>query len=95
MRDGEPSDLILSEVHNERSIVPSMTAACGDIEQQILAIEQETAEALEDIKQTVGNLSDLRYGRLPKVAGSEDSLAEETIDALRRLEQVAQDAKER
>jgi centromere-localized protein 2 len=71
-----------------------LAAACEDIVQQILAIEQETAEALEDIKQTVGNLSDLRYGRLPKVAGGDDSVADEAIDALRRLEQVAQEVQE-
>lgn len=65
-------------------------AACDDLEHQIFALEQETSQALDDIKQIVGSLSDLRYGRLPQIAGGNETIAEETTNAIRQLEQVCQ-----
>ena len=59
-----------------------MEQACADIETEIAALEAETRLALEDIKTTVGDLSDLRYGRFSKPAGNRSSVGEDLIEGL-------------
>jgi len=45
------------------SIIPEMDSALADVEAEIEQPQQEEAELLESLKQTVGAMSDLRYGR--------------------------------
>ena len=59
-----------------------MEQACTDIETEIAASEAETRLVLEDIKTTVGDLSDLRYGRFSKPAGNRSSVGEDIIEGL-------------
>ena len=58
-----------------------MEAAVEDIEDELRRMEEETETLLEEIKDTVGGLSDLRYGRLANL-----QLREQVIDGLQRLE---------
>jgi centromere-localized protein 2 len=41
-----------------------MDSAVADMEAEIKKLEEEEAALLEAVKQTVGSMSDLRYGRL-------------------------------
>jgi centromere-localized protein 2 len=80
-----------SEMHTKESILPEMEDACEDLDEEIIAMEKEAAAFLEDIRTTVGDLSDLRYGRFSRVPGVGDDLGKETLEGLKRLEQVCND----
>ncbi|KAK7425271.1 hypothetical protein QQZ08_008292 [Neonectria magnoliae] len=67
--------------HNLTSIIPELDGATGALEAEIEQLAREEAALLESIKQTVGGLSDLRYG---KFANSE--IREEIIDGLKNVE---------
>jgi len=58
-----------------------MEAAFEDIEDEVRRMEEEAETLLEEIKNTVGGLSDLRYGRL-----ANSHLREQVLDGLERLE---------
>jgi centromere-localized protein 2 len=45
------------------SIISEMDSAVADIEAEINELEREGAALVESVKQTVGAMSDLRYGR--------------------------------
>lgn len=53
------------------------------MEQEIKKLEEEEASLLESIKQTVGNMSDLRYGRL-----ANPNLATEVLDGLQSIQDI-------
>lgn len=69
-----------------------MEQACAELETEVSALEAEAKLALEDIKTTVGDLSDLRYGRFSRPAGSRSSVGEDVIEALEGLEEVCHSA---
>lgn len=50
-------------------------------------MESELEVALSNIQETIGELSDLRYGNLPRPAG-QDNISEEVLATLKRLEAV-------
>lgn len=58
-----------------------MEAAAEDVEDEIRRLEEEADSLLEQMRGTVGNLSDLRYGRL-----ANGQLREQVLEGLRRLE---------
>jgi centromere-localized protein 2 len=72
-----------------------MDEACEDLEEEINAMELEAATILEDITATVGDLSDLRYGRFNRMPGVGDELGKDTLDGLKKLEQMCSDASSR
>jgi centromere-localized protein 2 len=90
MRDETQSHSVHSEAHDEESILPAMAAACKQLEYEILDIEEASRVALQELKATVGELSDLRYGRLPKT-GNDESLGSDVVYRLQRLEKVCQE----
>lgn len=53
----------------------------GDIEEEIQRLDEEAETLLEEMRSTVGGLSDLRYGRL-----ANGQLREEVLEGLSRLE---------
>lgn len=53
-------------------------------------MERENQEALLDVQETIGALSDLRHGRFAQTASGED-LGEEVLATLKRLEAVCAD----
>lgn len=50
--------------HTLNSIIPEMDTAMADLEAEIQKLETQEKSLLELVKQTVGSMSDLRYGRL-------------------------------
>jgi centromere-localized protein 2 len=54
-----------------------MDSAVADLEAEIKALEQEERDLTESLQQTVGSMSDLRYGRF-----SNPNLTEEVSDGL-------------
>ncbi|CAK7206213.1 hypothetical protein SEUCBS139899_009000 [Sporothrix eucalyptigena] len=53
-----------SSPHTLTSIVPELDAAIHDLEAEVQQLEEEEARLLALVQQSIGNLSDLRYGRL-------------------------------
>jgi centromere-localized protein 2 len=58
-----------------------MEGAVEDVEDEIRRLEEEAETLLEEMKGTVGGLSDLRYGRL-----ANGQLREQVLEGLSRLE---------
>ncbi len=73
--------------HTLVSILPEMERACSEIEAEIASMEAEAGEVLSNLRTTVGNLSDLRYGRFNK-PGAADTVGQEVLDGLRSLEEA-------
>ncbi|KAH6645937.1 Cnl2/NKP2 family protein-domain-containing protein [Truncatella angustata] len=80
---GPTSNTIQPRKHDLRTILPEMHLAAADMEQQVQRLEEEEAALLESVKQTVGSMSDLRYGRL-----ANPKLRNEVIDGLKDFQQV-------
>lgn len=66
-----------------QTIVPEMQSASIDMEQEVQRLEHEEAVLLESVRQTVGSMSDLRYGRL-----ANSKLKNEVVDGLKEFQQV-------
>ncbi|KAK2046630.1 Cnl2/NKP2 family protein [Colletotrichum somersetense] len=69
--------------HTLNSIVPEMDVAIADLEAEIQKLEAQEATLLDSIKQTVGTMSDLRYGRL-----SNPKLKEDVIQGLKSVQEA-------
>jgi septal ring factor EnvC (AmiA/AmiB activator) len=82
---------IAADIHTERSIVQEIEVACTDLEEEIAEMEQEASSILEELRTTVGDLSDLRYGRFTKAADSTD-IGEDVIQSINRLKEVCGEA---
>lgn len=85
---GSSSKEPASKPHTLETITPEMEQACADLEAELAAMEAEAAALLSDIQTTIGDLSDLRYGRFNKPAGTGDELGSEAVENLKRLETV-------
>ena len=64
-----------------------MESAATDLEAELKELEREANDMLALIETTVGDLSDLRYGKFDKPIGGED-VAEAVLEGLRNLEEV-------
>jgi len=67
--------------HTLHSIIPEMDSAVEDLEAEIQRLDAEEGVLRESIQQTVGGLSDLRYGRL-----ANPQLPEEVVQGLKTLQ---------
>lgn len=67
------------------SIVPELDASTEALEATIQSLEREEAELLGAIKQTVGGMSDLRYGKF-----SNSQLGEQVVDGLQTVQETCQ-----
>jgi centromere-localized protein 2 len=76
------------DYHSAESLLAAMETACANIEREISGIDREAAGLFEELNTTVGNLSDLRYGKLQGPAGTANTLASETIQGLQNLEEA-------
>ncbi|CAI7656930.1 unnamed protein product [Penicillium pancosmium] len=72
--------------HSTASLLDEMEAACANIEREIGDVDREAAGLLSELQSTVGDLSDLRYGKLQGLAGMESNIGEEAIRGLENLE---------
>jgi centromere-localized protein 2 len=74
------------DYHSVASLLAAMETASTNIEHEISAIDQEAAGILAQLNTTVGDMSDLRYGKLQGPAGTADDMANEAIKGLQNLE---------
>jgi len=58
-----------------------LESAVEDVEDEIRRLDEETETLLEEMRNTVGGLSDLRYGRFEN-----GQLREQVLEGLERLE---------
>lgn len=75
-----------NDYHSVSSLLADMEAACENIEREIAGVDQEAADILKELNTTVGDMSDLRYGKLQGPAGAGTDMADETIKGLQSLE---------
>ncbi|POR37335.1 Uncharacterized protein TPAR_02463 [Tolypocladium paradoxum] len=69
--------------HSLSSIVPELDGAAGALEAEVEQLEEEEAALLAAVKQAVGALSDLRYGKLANA-----QLRDEVLDGLASLQEA-------
>ncbi|KAL5001950.1 Cnl2/NKP2 family protein-domain-containing protein [Aspergillus recurvatus] len=75
------------EQHSASSLLEAMEAACTDIEREIAVVDREAATLLSELNSTVGDLSDLRYGKMHGAVGATDEeIVSEAIRGLDNLE---------
>lgn len=76
---------VKSAKHTLNSIVPELTGAIGALEAEIEKLEAEEAALLESAKQTIGGLSDLRYGKF-----ANGQIKDEVIDGLKNVQEACE-----
>lgn len=54
-------------------------------------MEAEAEAILNQIKSTVGDLSDLRYGRLQRPGGTSKTAVDEAMEGMQRLQDICND----
>ncbi|KAK4115465.1 hypothetical protein N656DRAFT_703364 [Canariomyces notabilis] len=69
--------------HSIASILPDMESAVNELESELQLLEEEEAALLASIRQTVGSMSDLRYGRL-----ANSRLHEQVLEGLANLQET-------
>ncbi|KAL3427183.1 cnl2 nkp2 family protein [Phlyctema vagabunda] len=78
---GQTSNLPFFKPHTLKSILPDLESAVEDVEDEVRRLEEEAEALLLEMKSTIGNLSDLRYGRL-----ANGKLREQVLEGLQSLE---------
>lgn len=73
-----------STFHSRSSLLNAMKSAIVSLEAEIRELDKEAAGIMESMKETVGGLSDLRYGKL-----ANDGLPRDLEEGLRGLVDVA------
>ncbi|KAK4135667.1 hypothetical protein BT67DRAFT_418727 [Trichocladium antarcticum] len=69
--------------HSLATILPEMDGAINELEAEMQLLEEEEAALLASVRQTVGGMSDLRYGRL-----ANSQLPEQVLDGLGNLQDI-------
>jgi len=83
---GQKTDVASSEeYHSVSSLLSEMESACTNIEHDISRIDQDAAAIMSELKMTVSDLSDLRYGKM-QGPGSAGDLVDQAIQGLANLE---------
>ena len=85
---GQRKTVNADDYHSVDSLLAAVETACANVEREIADIDREAADLLKELNTTVGDLSDLRYGKLQGPAGTENTLGSETIQALQTLEEA-------
>ncbi|KAM0264713.1 hypothetical protein ACHAQJ_000538 [Trichoderma viride] len=76
---------VKSATHNLNSVIPELEGAVGALEAEIKRLEEEETTLQQSIQQTIGGLSDLRYGKL-----ANSQLRDEVIDGLKSLQETCE-----
>jgi centromere-localized protein 2 len=63
-----------------------MEGAIGALEAELQLLEEEDAALLASVRDTVGGMSDLRYGRL-----ANSQLPEQVLDGLANLQEICRE----
>ncbi|KAK5997233.1 hypothetical protein PT974_02587 [Cladobotryum mycophilum] len=74
-----------SAKHSLNSVIPELEGAVGAVEDEIRRLGEEEEALKESIKQTIGGLSDLRYGKL-----ANGQLKDDILDGLTSLQEVCE-----
>jgi centromere-localized protein 2 len=69
--------------HDLQSVLPELESAITDLESEIKRLEEEEAGLQQSLNQTVGSLSDLRYGRL-----ANSQLPDQVLESLSDLHET-------
>lgn len=69
--------------HDLESIIPELDSSAEELDAAIQGLEKEEAELLQSIKQIVGSMSDLRYGRL-----SNGQLGQQVLEGLSNVQET-------
>lgn len=83
----DPAAESAAEYHSLESLMSHMEAACDDIEREIGDVDGEAEKILSGLETTVGEMSDLRYGKYQGPTGrNADDVVDETVRGLENLE---------
>lgn len=74
------------DYHTVPSLLDSMESARATIESEIADLDNEAKQLIKELQTTVGDLSDLRYGKLQGPPGTTNNVADEAIKGLQNLE---------
>ncbi|KAK0705386.1 Cnl2/NKP2 family protein-domain-containing protein [Lasiosphaeris hirsuta] len=69
--------------HTVSSIIPDLEGAISELEGELQRLEEEQAALMASAQQTVGSMSDLRYGRL-----ANSKLRDQVLDGLANLQET-------
>lgn len=76
--------------HSLQTVHASIEEACESLESQIAEMEQENDNALQEVKEIIDALSDLRRGKFAQTADG-GNIGDEVLATLKRLEAVCAD----
>ncbi|KAB8072891.1 Cnl2/NKP2 family protein-domain-containing protein [Aspergillus leporis] len=84
---GQTSTTSRSDYHSVSSLLSAMEVACASIEHETAGVDKDATNLLSELNHTVGNMSDLRYGKMQGPVGtSGEDMVNETIKGLEYLE---------
>ncbi|KAF7588062.1 hypothetical protein BBP40_006200 [Aspergillus hancockii] len=84
---GQTSNASRSDYHSVSSLLSAMEAACASIEHETATVDKDATTLLSELSHTVGEMSDLRYGKMQgPVGASGEDMVKETINGLEYLE---------
>lgn len=83
---GDSSSASADDFHSVASLLTAMESACDTIEQEIDHVDKSASSLLADLNATVGDLSDLRYGKMQGPGGDANEVVDEAIKGLKNLE---------
>lgn len=75
----------MSKPHTLKSIIPELESAAEEVEDEVRRLDEEAEALLDEMRATVGGLSDLRYGKL-----ANGELREQVLEGLERLESACE-----
>ena len=80
-----------AQYHTLETLLEGMEKAAGVMEMEAEAAEREASVLVEEIRETIGALSDLRYGTFARVSDTNGDIGQEVEKALSRLKEVCDD----
>lgn len=74
------------DFHSVASLLSAMESACDTIEKEIDHVDESASALLSDLNSSVGELSDLRYGKMQGATGPSNEVVDEAVKGLNNLE---------
>ena len=92
-----PTPTAQQKYHTTSTLLRSLQQSIASINAEIADLDNQSAKVLESMKETVGGMSDLRYGKFARLSAAggegseeENGLEEQVTRALRELRQTAE-----
>ncbi|PWY87665.1 hypothetical protein BO70DRAFT_360296 [Aspergillus heteromorphus CBS 117.55] len=77
----------MSDYHSVSSLLAAMETACSNVEREVAQVDENATSLLSGLNHTVGEMSDLRYGKMQGPAStSGEDMVNEAIRGLGNLE---------